>query len=245
MKLIPPHQSIVLLIVLINCCIGSKAQQPCHVSKMTTSYGSVYNFQYDTSGRLQTITAPTEGRVDSFFYYKDSIVITTALNSVRDSKIVYTFNKEGQAIHQKFLPVGYEGWIEDIDYGYKNGRMATVKRITRSYNGPPEKTTISTETFTWRNGNPIKISSTTNGKSSGSENLEYYTKEPFRIGDYNSYEQIMTGVTVLKPSNLLKSISGPIVLKVSYEFDDHGNIISMTEKEVKDSRVTKYEYGCK
>lgn len=239
------HRNILILIVFISISTVATAQQTCRISKMITPQETEYFFRYDAQNRLQTISVPAENHTDSIFYYKDSIVITTDLNNARDSKTSYTFNQNGQAIHQKFLPIGYEGWIEEIDYGYKDGRLTTVKRAVRSYKEPPEKAKVSTETIVWQNGNPIKINNNENGKFNGSISMQYDSDKPFRIGAYQSYDQIMTGIAILKPLNLVKSVDGAETLKLSYEFDKFGNIISMTEKEESETRITKYEYECK
>ena len=236
------HRNILVLIIFISISTVATAQQTCRIRKMITPQETEYFFKYDAQNRLQIISVPAEKRTDSIFYYKDSIVIITNLNNARDSKTSYTFNKNGQAIHQKFLPIGFEGWIEDIDYGYKDGRLTTVKRAVRSYKEPPEKATVSTETIIWQNGNPVKINNNQNGKPNGSVTMQYYSDKPFRIGAYQSYDQIMTGISILKPSNLAKSVTGAETLKLSYEFDKYGNIISMTEKEENETRITKYEY---
>lgn len=239
------YRKFLILIVFISISTIATAQQSCRISKMITPQETEYFFRYDAQNRLQTISVPAENHIDSIFYYKDSIVITTDLNNARDSKTSYTFNQSGQAIHQKFLPIGYEGWIEEIDYGYKDGRLITVKRATRMYNESPEKATVSTETIFWQNGNPVKISNSQNGKTNGSIAMQYDSDKPFRIGAYQSYDQIMTGISILKPSDLVKSVDGEETLKLSYEFDKVGNIISMTEKEENETRITKYEYECK
>ena len=243
MKLKKPYFYFALLIAICYNNLYVQAQS-CRISKMITPEETEYFFQYDTSCRLQTITSSMENRLDSFFYYQDSIVIITNLNNKRDSRTVYTLNKSGRVTHQKFLPISYEGWIENIDYTYKDGHLITIVRAVRLTTEPPEKTTISKEVFTWQNGNPIKITNYEEGKPNGSEELGYSNKK-YRVGDFNSTEFIMTGLQILKPTNLLKNMIGPISLYLSYEFDSLGNIISMTEKEENDIRVTKYEYECK
>lgn len=238
-------RKILIWLTFISISTVATAQQTCRIRKMITPQETEYFFKYDEQNRLQTISVPVESQIDSIFYYKDSIVITTDLNNARDSKTSYTFNQNGQAIHQKFLPIGYEGWIEEIDYGYTDGKLTTVKRAVRSYKEPPEKATISTETIVWKNGNPIKINNNENGKSNGSLTMQYYDDKKFGIGDYQSYDQIMTGIAILKPLNLVKSVDGAETLQLSYEFDKFGNIISMTEKEENETRITKYQYECK
>jgi hypothetical protein len=235
----------VLAMAIISCISVSVAQQPCRVSKIIFPEGRIYDFRYDTLSRLQTITVSAEKYVDSFLYYKDSVVIVTTINDIPDSRIVYTFNKEGFVTHKKKEPYQYCGWMEDIDYGYENGKLMQIKIAGRLQSEPPSKATVSTDKYTWQKGNLVKVRHFENGKYFGALSMQYDTEKPFRTGDYQSYEQIMSGLPILKPANLLKAIIGPVTLKLSYEWDANGNIISMTEEEENNTRVTKYEYECK
>ena len=235
----------VVMMAIMSCATTSIAQQPCRLSKIIFPEGSIYHFQYDTQNRLQTITVPADKYVDSFFYYHDSVVIITFINKLPDSRTVYTFNKNGLVAHKKKEAYQYYGWREEIDYEYKNDQLIQIKQTGRLQSEPPSKAKATTEIYTWKRGNLVKIQHFENGKYFGNENLQYYTEKPFRTGDYQSYEQIMTGLSTLKPANLLKAIIGPEILKLSYEWDENGNIISMTEEEENDIRVTKYEYECK
>ena len=238
------YRNISMLMLLIIMMPTAMAQQHCRIVKMITPQQAEYHFQYDTQRRLQTIASPAENLVDSFFYYQDSMVIARRLDNAIDSKIIYTLAKNGQVLHQTFVPIGYEGWTEDIDYVYKENHLVMVKRTTRAYNQPAEKATVSTERYTWKNGNPIKIQHYENGQPAGSLSMQYSADKIFRIGDYYSNEQIMTGMKILVPRNLVKTVIGPETNKVSYEFDSNGNIISMAEKEDNETRVTRYEYEC-
>ncbi|MFT3827067.1 MAG: hypothetical protein QM731_24290 [Chitinophagaceae bacterium] len=232
------------IVVITGHVSPAQALQPCRVNKIISPEGTEYKLQYDNTGHLQTITSPSEKYVDSFFYYKDSMVIITNIRDEPDCRTAYTFNKNGLLIHKKTEIYKHEGWIEDTDYEYKNTKLWRLKRKGRLPVEPLSSVTETTEIYTWQNGNPVKIHHFINGRSYGSVRLRYYKNKPFRTGDFHSYVQIMVGVQILKPANLLKSVACQEKLRVNYEFDGNGKIISMTEKEENDIRITKYEYDC-
>lgn len=224
---------------------GTAGRGSCRISVVRSSVGDAYELRYDSAGRLHAILQRQSGFEKNFIYTGKTIIAEELVNGAPDKKITCTLNDSGMPVRIKEENY-YANTVTEEVYTYQNTQL--IKRSQTMYPaGRPREGATTCETYTWRNGNPVKIASyDARKRPDGVMILQYYEHKPAAAGGYWSQADLLKGIATLRPRNLLKSIRGEITTHIIYTFDAKGKITSMQEQEEDDAapRVTQYQYQC-
>ncbi|WP_018630993.1 DUF4595 domain-containing protein [Niabella aurantiaca] len=217
----------------------SSRQPACCIVNLRYSFGDAYRLDYDTIGRLETVTRLQGNFINRFLYRGDTVIAESFIDGLADEKTIYVINRNGLVTWAREGKTDGSTWhIRIFEYdGMQLRKVTHTDYLGAAY--------TSYEVYTWRNGNPVKIAYyDARKKPDGVNTFQYYEDQASRPGDYWSETALLTGMRSLQPKNLLKSISGPETTRISYVFDSKGKITGMKEAEDWDTRTCMYQYKC-
>jgi hypothetical protein len=204
----------------------------CKIISISPSTGDAFTINYNSDGKISTLT--TGNRVTTYAYSGNTIVATTNVAGVFDSKKVITTNSDGLAVNIR-TEDDQTGTVWTNQAQQFNGTEISKSTSTSSTGGTPSVTT-----FGWSNGN--MITATFGGGSPTT--LEYYTDKPAQTGDYLHLAQLVQGYEVYRSKNLIKSIfDGTNITSFDYTFGSNGVISSLTATSSTSSTFT-YQHQC-
>lgn len=249
MKNIFTLTAIVFLAISIQSCKKDKDSDPaptppvkkCRVTAATITSSSepgvTYSFTYNNDMKVSQIISSESPVVTTTFTYSGNTVnvIKKSGTTITD-KTVITTNAAGLQLRSEERDLNTDTATYFSDYEYNNS--GEILKVTHGYsNSDPTITNCS-----YTDGNMISMSS-----SGIIANLEYYTDQSFRSGDYLHLIQFLeSGNTLyIVNKNLVKSlIQGSSITNFNYTFDTDNNIIQMDVINGSDIMTVDFQQVC-
>jgi YD repeat-containing protein len=241
--------SAMLFLITVGCKKDKENKPECRITSMTSPTGEDYVFTYNAEGKL--VSTAMDGTSTINFTYNGNTVTSLYASGSYYNKTTYTINNNGQVSHSRteYNTAG-TNWAERA-YEYTG---AQVIKETLTKNGG----FTSIRTYQWSNGNLQTMSINNNDNSWQTLTYEYYADKPYRTGDIQDWDRLMSGVEIFHSKNLLKKYTStyqdnttgtPIpvteITNYSYEFDGDGKITSMTSSFGGNNQTYQYLYECK
>lgn len=182
---------------------------------------STTSFSYNNDNKVSQITTSgTTIETKTFTYSGNTINIITKYGTTISSKEILTTNSAGNLIRSERRDVNNDTITGYTNYEYtSNGNLL---KATDQYGSSTP--TISNCVFT--NGNLTSI-----GSSGSSTNLDYFSEQNFKIGDYLYLIQFIQygRAFYIVNKNLVKSFeSGGSIQNFDYTFDANNRITRLT-----------------
>lgn len=206
-------------------------KETCKIITVTPNSGNAFNFTYNSSGQIETVT--TGNTVTVFSYSGNIILANTTVNGAFSTKKTITLNTNGFAATVKTeTNANGSAWYKDT-YDY-NGTEIIKDTYTNSQNVVPEVTTVA-----WSGGNIISIT-----QNSTTTTVEYYMDKPSQQGDYFQLNQIIQGYKVYTTKNAIKSaLTNGNISSFDYTYEQ-GKIVAFKFNANGTLINYNYQYQC-